>query len=279
MEKFNKISDVGRGRLLFKTHTNGLLEELFLATTNEFILRRKGEEIILPSQERAIEWAISSGVCSNKRAFMERCVNAVRIPYGNVIPQLRLYFDSPDKTKHLRIDPDLRMTELIQHPIYNHCIIRYDDSEQLITLNNAQRHGIISLVRLIFEADYYCGDQIQLADGLHLTYNNNELYVQMFEIAGFFQSYGIECFTVFTGANLPIDFINRNVDEATWVRIVDTSESLNMEMVQKLAMIAIAVCLHYQINYEFAYAPAENPLTVLQDLGLLPYEPHPDLYY
>lgn len=279
MKKFNNISDVGRGRLLFRTEIADQSDELYLATTNEYILCSRGKEIILPSQEKAIEWAILNRACSNKRAFLERCVDAVRIPYAKVIPQLRLYFDEPDQSKYFPIDPNLRMAELIQHPIYNNCVIKHDNSEQLITLSTAQRHDVLHMSQRIFEVDYYCGDKVDLTDGLHLEYSDNEQYAQMFHISGFFQHYDIESFCVFTGTNLPSDFRNRNIDEATWLRIVDSSEVLSHGKLLELALISIAVCLHYQINYEFAYAPDIYPFTVLQDLGLLPYEPHPDLYY
>jgi hypothetical protein len=195
------------------------------------------------------------------------------------MPKIRL---RDEDERNAQMDPVERIQELIQHPIYNRCLVAHCNGNEDIILTDQQRDEVVSIVEAQFETDYYEGAKVRLSDGSHFLYENNEQNVQMFSVwmDGW---YYLECFSVFSGFNLPPDFAAQfdcaNIDETTWMRSVGNQQITDKKTMTKLALIAISVSLHYQLNYEDLYkAPDEYPLTTLQGLGILPYEPAPDLY-
>lgn len=276
MKKFKTLSDVGRGRLLFQTESGEDVEELYRATTNEYILCLGEEEIILSSQDAAIKWAVDYDLCKDKIEFLKHCTDAVRIPWEFIIPQIRPCCDGH---KHIDtpVDPEVRIQELIQHPIYNTCILQHEGGEAVIILNKKQREKVIRAVQCIFEAGYYYGGGAQLPNGDQIGYSNNEQFVQMFYVRTRKHCYELETYSVFSGKNLPPYFKQREFDEVTWLK-VHLDKLSKTKTLTKLAILAIAVNIHYQLNYEYNHSPEMYPLEILQDLGILPYEESPEPY-
>lgn len=280
MKNFSKLRDVGRGRLLYTSTSSGRQERLYLASTNEFVLCTGDEELILSSQKKAISWATKKKLCSDKEEFLQRCVDVVRIPYRARMPKIRL---GNEDERHAQMNPHQRIEELLQHPLYNRCLISHCNGNEDVVLTRAQRDEVVDIVNTQFETDYYGGAKVRLSERTFFMYENNEQNVQMFSVwmDGW---YYLECFSVFSGFNLPFDFTDQfdyiNIDETTWLRAVGNQQIVDKGTMTKLALIAISVSLHYQLNYENLYkAPDEYPFTTLQGLGILPYESSPDLYY
>lgn len=280
MENFVNLRDVGRGRLLYNSKKSGHEERLYLASTNEYILCSEDEERILPSQKKAISWATENKLCLGKEEFLQRCIDVVRIPYKKTKPKIR---QGNDEERRAQMNPYQRIEELLQHPLYNRCLISHCNGNEDIILSKSQRNDVVDIVNTQFATDYYEGAKVRLSDETFFMYENNEQNVQMFSVwmDGW---YYLECFSVFSGFNLPFDFTEQfdyiNIDETTWLRSVGNQQIADKETMTQLALIAISVSLHYQLNYEDLYkAPDEYPFTTLQGLGILPYEPTPDLYY
>lgn len=276
MKTFKTLSEVGRGRLLFQTESDENSEELYRATTNEYLRCRGAEEIILPSQSAAIEWAVDHDLCHDKAEFLKRCTEVVRIPWKSVIPEVRPYCGGSAELES-PVDPNLRIEELIQHPAYNTCIVQHEGGEEVIRLNNKQREKVVCFVQCIFESDYCTGKCVLLPSGDQIGYSNNEQFVQMFYVMTREHCYELETYSVFSGKNLPHYFKPRKFDEVTWLKV--HLDNLNKtDIPTKLALLGIAWNMHYQINYEYNYSPDMYPLEILQDLGILPYEESPEPY-
>ena len=280
MKHFSTLRDVGRGRLLYTSKKSGHQERLYLASTNEFVLCSDNEELILSSPKNAIGWAIKNELCSGKEEFLQRCIDVLRIPYLTRMPKIR---SGTKEERHAQMDPYERIEELIQHPIYNRCLISHCNGNEDTILTKAQRDEVVDIVRALFQTDYYDGAKVRLSEEIFFIYENNEQKAQMFSVwmNGW---YYLECFSVFAGFNLPFDFTEEfdyiNIDETTWLRSVGNQQIVGKEMMTQFALIAIAISLHYQVNYEDLYnAPDEYPFTTLQDLGILPYESPLELYY
>ncbi|MGJ8653314.1 MAG: hypothetical protein ACSHX8_08570 [Opitutaceae bacterium] len=281
MKTFKTLSEVGRGRLLFQTESDGHVEELYLATTNEYVRCRDTEEIILPSQSAAIVWAIDHNLCRNKAEFLKRCIEAVRIPFGTTVPQVRPLCDEHNQVGS-PVDPEVRIEELIQHPIYNTCVVQQEHGEDVFRLTDKQRRKVVHYVQCIFDVDYYYGEHARLQNGLNIGYTDNQVGMQKFHVNDQRKARRhkmphlvrteIETFSVFSGNNLPDYFKKRDFDEVTWLKI-DSKYSHDKKALTNRALIAVAVNIHYQMNYEFRqHSTSMDPMETLQGLGMRPYE-------
>ncbi|MGJ8640070.1 MAG: hypothetical protein ACSHYA_11840 [Opitutaceae bacterium] len=281
IKTFKTLTEVGRGRLLFQTESDEISEELYIATTNEYVVCRGDEEIILPSQAAAIRWAVNNDLCPGKLEFLQRCIEVVRIPLGSTIPKVRPQYDAPNQDG-APVDPELRIKELMQHPIYNTCIVQHDDGEDLIRLTNKQRKKVINYVKHIFDVDYYYGEHARLQNSLNIGYTDNQVGMQKFHVNDQRKARRhkmphlvrteIETFSVFSGNNLPDYFKKRDFDEVTWLKI-DSKYSHDKKALTNRALIAVAVNIHYQMNYEFRqHSTSMDPMETLQGLGMRPYE-------
>ncbi|MGJ8653317.1 MAG: hypothetical protein ACSHX8_08585 [Opitutaceae bacterium] len=284
MKKFKTLSEIDRGRLLFQTESDGHVEELYRATTNEYVLCRGTEEIILPGRAAAIEWAVNNKQCEGNFDFFQQCAEVVRIPFGTTVPEVRPSCDNC--FEEIPIDPLVRMKELIQHPAFNTCIVQHNEGEEVIRLNKKQRKEVIRYVLQMIEGNYRFGDHVRLSDEYHIFRmdSSDEQYMHRFSL---FSSKGnsqaldrkkervvttnMETFVAFSGKNLPYDFKQRDCDELTWLKI-DSRESYTAKNLKRFAVIAIAVNMFDQVDYEAIGSPAMNPLEILFDQGILPYE-------
>lgn len=264
MKDFPHITEIGRGRSLYSTEVSGIHEELFRSTTKEYILSRGTEDIILPNLDAALSWAKTCGLCLGKRDFLQRCVNVMRIPYAHIQPRVCI-FDECEPVEH-RTDSSTRILELIQHPAYNACILKYSGGEEALCLNAKQRDQVIRMVSTILESDYYVKGSVDLGRGMEITYRNSD----QFREASYLQinrlEFEIETFFVFAGFDLPVDFTRRKIDEITWLRVKNNQAIWSKETMVKMATIAIAINIHFQLNFERVYSPGEDPLEILDEL-------------
>lgn len=266
MKEFKHITEVGRGRSLYTTAANGIHEELFRSTTNEYILSRDTEDIILTDLDTALSWAKSHGLCLRKRDFLQRCVNVIRIPYADIQPRLCI-FDDFEANEH-RTDSSTRILELIQHPAYNTCIVKHSGGEEALSLNAKQRDQVIRMVSTILESDYYVEGSVDLEEGIEITYRNSNQFREAFYLQINGLEFELETFFVFAGFDLPVDFTRRKIDEITWLRVKNNQAIWSKNTMVKIATIAIAINIHFQLNFERIYSPGENPLEILDELTL-----------
>lgn len=275
MKTFNHITDVGRGRLFLKS--NRLREQLFLTTTEDWVLKKDdGTEFLLPDSGSALEWALKNRLCSSRRAFLEHWVELIRIPYRGVIPEVRLIQNEPtDSSQDLATpfpSPTQRAQELIQHPMFNHCLVKHAHGEAMIKLTEEMRDLVVNIAAQIHETDYYVGAPVIFADGSLIQHVSDTPNIEQFAFNTGNAEYMIECFSVLQGADLPSDFKTRHGDESTWIRLANDGEIWSEGTLKKLASVAVAVCVYFQINDAYIYGFDEHPLA-LHALG------PPDLYH
>ncbi|MGJ8653318.1 MAG: hypothetical protein ACSHX8_08590 [Opitutaceae bacterium] len=264
MKDFSHITEVGRGRSLYSTTASGIHEELFRTTTNEYILSRGTEDIILTDLDAALSWAKTCGLCLGKRDFLQRCVNVMRIPYADI--QLMVcIFDECEADEH-RTDSSTRILELIQHPAYNTCIVKHSGGEETLCLDSKQRDQVIRMVSTILESDYYSEGSVDLAGGMEITYRNSDQFREALYLQINGLGFELETFFVFAGFDLPVDFSRRKIDETTWLRVKDAEAIWSSETSANMAMVAIAVNIHFQLNFERVYSSGEDPLEILDEL-------------
>ena len=181
MKTFKTLTEVGRGRLLFQTESDESSEELYRATTNEYVLCRGDEEILLPNSKEALDWALKQKLCSDRHQFLENCVELIRIPYGSVTPKIRIYSEGLDVLDY-GFNAILRSQELVQHPAFNHCIIKHTNGEDRVTLTPALRTQVVRMVRQIYETDYYMGCPVNFADHSRIQYMGDDSYLEKFNL-------------------------------------------------------------------------------------------------
>lgn len=264
MKDFPHITEIGRGRSLYSTTTSGIHEELFKTTTNEYILCRGIEDIILPDLDAAISWAKTHGLCLGKLDFLQRCVNVMRIPYKGIKPRVCI-FDECKSDEHWT-DSSTRIMELIQHPAYNACILKHSGGEEALCLDSKQRDQVIRMVSAILESDYYSEGSVDLEEGIEITYGNSEQFREAFYLQINGLGFELETFFVFAGFDLPVDFTRRKIDETTWLRVRNNQAIWSKETMVKIATIVIAINIHFQLNFERVYSPGEDPLGILDEL-------------
>lgn len=264
MKEFKHITEVGRGRSLYSTTASGIHEELFRTTTNEYILSRDTEDIILTDLDAALSWAKTCGLCLGKRDFLQRCVDVTRIPYAHIQPKVCI-FDECEADEHWS-DSSTRMLELIQHPAYNACILKYSGGEEALCLNAKQRDQVIRMVSTILESDYYSEGSVDLEGGIKITYRNSDQFREAFNLQINGLGFELETFFVFAGFDLPVDFTRRKIDEMTWLRVKNNQAIWSKKTMVKMATIAIAINIHFQLNFERVYSPGEDPLEILDEL-------------
>lgn len=271
MKTFNHITEVGRGRLFHQLKSNGSREKLFLTTTEEWVLKKDdGRELLLPGSREALDWSLGKKLCSSRRAFLEHWVGLIRIPYRNVTPEVRLF---PEETTDPVADipipspcPTRRAQELIQHPIFNHCVFKHANGENKITLTPASRDKVVSMVDRIHETDYYVGTPVNFSDGSRIQHVSDGPNIEQFNFINGDLECTVACFAVFRGADLPYNFQTRTGDETTWIRVPDHCEILDEGTITQLITTAVAACVHYQINNSNIYGLDEHPLA-LHGLG------------
>jgi len=271
MITFNHITEVGRGRLFFRLNSNGSGEELLLTTTQDWVLKEDGQELLLSGSGEALSWALKNKLCSSRREFLEHWVDRIRIPHRGVTPEVRLFPEGTTDTSELSRShsfpcPTRRAQELIQHPIFNHCVLKYGNGENSITLTPALRDKVVSMAVRIHETDYYAGAPVSFPDGSQIQHASDGPNIEQFNLVAGELECTVDCFAVLQGADLPFDFKTRTVDESTWIRVPDYCEIWNESTITKLTTAAIAVCLHYQINDANIYGLDEHPLA-LHGLG------------
>lgn len=276
MITFNHITDVGRGRLFLELKSNGSREELFLTTTCEWVLRKNGTDILLPDSGAALEWALKNRLCSSRRTFLEHWVELIRIPYQSITPEVRLFCE---ETKNPSEDipvpfpsPTRRAQELVQHPMFNQCLVKHAYGEHMIKLTDELRDNVVKMVVEIHESDYYVGAPVSFPDGSLIQHVSDAPKIEQFAFKAGNMECMIECFAVLQGADLPFDFKTRHGDESTWLRLANDCEIWSEETIKKLTTVAVAVCVHYQINDTNIYGLDEHPLA-LHALG------PPELYH
>jgi len=235
------------------------------------VLCKDGQERLLSGSGEALDWSIENKLCSSRRAFLERWVELIRVPYRGVTPEVRLFpegtTDTPEhSSSHSFPCPTQRGRELIQHPIFNHCIVKHANGENSITLTPASRDKVVSMAARIHETDYYAGAPVSFPDGSRIQHISDGPNVEQFNFFTEELECTVDCFAVFRGADLPFDFKTRTSDETTWIRVPDYCEIWNESTITKLTTTAVAVCLHYQINDANIYGWDEHPLA-LHGLG------------
>ncbi|CAA6679292.1 MULTISPECIES: hypothetical protein [unclassified Lentimonas] len=267
MYTFRKISEIGRARRLYTAKTDTDDKELLLSTTGEFVLRKGHQEVLLANSQEALDWSLNHKLCSSRHHFLEDWVELIRIPYGSVIPKIRI---SSDDMEYLDLGDNkvLRAQELIQHPIFNHCIVKHRDREDRVTLTPALRTKVVRMVSQIYETDYYERSLVNFADGSRIQYTGYDSYMEHFNLFDDAQSCSVACFSVYQGTDLPYDFRTRDTDETTWLRMPEHYEVWSDDKITSLASAAVAVCIHYQINNEEIHGIDEHPLA-LHELGCM----------
>lgn len=270
MRSFNQITDVGRGRLLFTSDRIGEEGRLYLTTTGDFVLSHKNRESILGNQEEAIGWAVQNRLCQGKREFIAKCVEVVRIPFGSIVPKVRLLFEE-DAVKDLPTS-ELRAQELIQHPIFNRCLIKHAGRFESHKLDENQRTEVLRLVKQISSHDYYGDSPVAVGPDTTIYDRNTDTHAHGIRVEHETEIYDLNCFTALAALDLPYDFRDHIrglvIDESTWLNIPDSSDIWDREIRVYFALIAIAVCIHFQLNYENVYSPGENPLDIFQGIDI-----------
>jgi len=273
MKKFAQISDVGRGRLLFKSGKPPGEYRLYLTTTYEYVLCKNQKEAIL-SLEEAIRWAIRNRLSTGKQDFIRRCVDAIRIPFKSVVPKVRLYSD--DRAYSKFPSPESRAEELIQHPIFNSCLIKHRRGIDKIDVSEVQRSEVISIVEKMYGGDYFVGSPILLSPSTGLYNCECKVHAHGFRVVHEAMTYDLASFTALAPMDLPFDMRAQarhlEIDEITWLRIPDCYEIWDDTIKVKFALIAIAVCIHFQLNCENVFSLCENPLEINQSTGIYPNE-------
>jgi hypothetical protein len=240
------------------------------------VLRKNGTDFLLPDSGAALEWALTNRLCSSRRAFLEHWVELIRIPYREVIPEVRLIQDEPtDLSEDLPVpfpSPTRRAQELVQHPMFNQCLVKHAHGELMIALSEEMRDLVVNMAAQIHETDYYVGAPVSFPDGSLIEHVSDTPNIEQFNLTAGDLECMIECFSVLQGADLPSDFKTRHGDESTWARLPNDCEIWSEGTLKKLASVAVAVCVHLQINDAYIYGFDEHPLA-LHALG------PPDLYH
>lgn len=270
MKSFSQITDTGRGRLLFTS--NRLREEgrLYLTTTGDFIFSQKNRDYFFGNQEEAIDWAVQNRLCQDKREFLSKCVEVLRIPYKSIVPKVRLLCE-----EDAAIDPPtpkLRAQEFIQHPIFNRCLIKHSSGIEAHQLDEDQRTEVLRLVNEINSHDYYGDSPVAVGPETTICDGITDMHAHGIRIEHETEIYDLNCFTALAVLDLPYDIRDHIrdlvIDESTWLIIPDFYDVWNKENRLQFALIAIAVCIHFQLNYEYVYSPGENPLDIFQGIDI-----------
>jgi hypothetical protein len=269
MKSFSQITDTGRGRLLFTSHRLEEVERLYLSTTGDFILCQGNKEFLFPTQKDAISWAVRNNLCKDKREFLSKCVDVVRIPYLLVVPKVRLFELYAQKKPPF---PELRAKEFIQHPVYNHCLVKHRGAVELVQLDEGQRAKVLEIVNQIRKRDYYGGSPVSISSEITIYDRPTDTHAHGFRVEHNSDSYDLTCFTALAPQDLPHDIRQHirdwEIDESAWIKIPDSYEIWSRETRVEFALIAIAVCIHFQLNYENVYSPGENPLDIFQGIDI-----------